>query len=245
MQKKYSRQKIYWNQWFAGLVDADGCLLLNTQGYTCLEITMSSNDEYALQQIKKQFGGSIKLRSKSKAYRYRLHNKLGMINVLQSLNGYCYNSIRLRQLKKLMSHYHLDLIQPYSLNQHNAWFAGFFDGDGTLSYCFKKGWPQLIISVSNKKLIDCEPFQKQFGGSVRLDKRCNTYKWEISKKTEIMFFHDYLNKYPLKSIKKKRVQLIPTFFQLRALQAYNKPSTSLMHKSWVFFEKQWFQFVSF
>lgn len=90
--------------------------------------------------------------------------------------------------------------------------------------------------------MDCEPFQKIFGGSIRLDKRTCTYKWELYKKEDILFFYAYLKKYPLKSIKKQRVQLIPIFFELRALRAYNHSQDSLTYKNWVLFEKQWFRY---
>jgi len=242
MQQKRNDNTKNWNEWFGGLVDADGCLLLSPKGYSSLEITMAMSDEYALQQIKQTLGGSVKVRSKAKAYRYRLHNKVGMLNALTRLNGLCYHSIRFNQFKLLCNHYDLPLLNPCSLTLHTAWFSGFFDGNGTLWYRFKKNWPQLVLSVSNKKALDCEPFQKLFGGSIRLDKRSNTYKWELYKKTDILFFYSYLKKYPLKSIKKERVQLIPMFFKLRALRAYNHSQDSLTYKNWILFEKQWFRY---
>jgi hypothetical protein len=73
MQQKRNDNTKNWNEWFSGLVDADGCLLLSPKGYSSLEITMGIFDEYALQQIKKTLGGSVKLRSKAKAYRYRYY----------------------------------------------------------------------------------------------------------------------------------------------------------------------------
>nr|YP_009367924.1 putative LAGLIDADG homing endonuclease [Hazenia capsulata]ARK14903.1 putative LAGLIDADG homing endonuclease [Hazenia capsulata] len=240
LQKTVQNKHLHWCQWFAGLVDADGCLLLNAKNYSCLEITMGIHDEYALQQIKKKLGGSVKLRTKAKAYRYRLHNKMGMLKALAFLNGHIRNSIRLSQLKKLCNHYNILFIEPSLLTLDNAWFSGFFDGDGTLSFSFKKGWPQLVVSVSNKKAIDCLFFQELFGGSISLDKRCNTHKWQLFKKTDIVFFCNYLKKHSLKSIKKKRIRLTSTFFQLRSLRAYTYSQTSLQYKSWVLFEKQWF-----
>lgn len=58
-QNKTSNTK-NWNEWFSGLIDADGCLLLSSNGYGSLEMTMGIFDEYPLQQIKKTLGGSIK-----------------------------------------------------------------------------------------------------------------------------------------------------------------------------------------
>jgi len=232
-------QDLLWCQWFAGIVDSDGCLLLSPKGYGSLEITMSINDEYALQQIKKRLGGSIKIRSKAKAYRYRLHDKAGILQALNCLNGNIRNSVREVQLKKLCNHYAIVYLQPSELTLDSAWFSGFFDGDGTIGFSFKKGWPQLIISVSNKKAIDLGFFQSCFGGYIRLDKRSNTHKWELYKKEDLLFFYTYLKKHPAKSFKQKRVRLIPTFFKLRSLRAYAQKDT-LAYKNWVYFERQWF-----
>lgn len=42
----------YQNEWFAGLVDSNGSLLISKKGYMSLEITMSIYDEKTLFQIK-------------------------------------------------------------------------------------------------------------------------------------------------------------------------------------------------
>lgn len=129
---------------------------------------------------------------------------------------------------------------PQDLSLDNGWFAGFFDGDGTISYSFKEGWPQLIISVSNKNAIDCEPFKHVFGGVVRLDRRSNTHKWEIYQKEQILAFCNYVKKYPLRSHKKKRFFLISEFFKLRQIRAYASSSNTLTYKAWKLFEQKWF-----
>ncbi len=82
-----------WNQWLAGLIDGDGCLLISKLGYTSCEITMDLKDEYALLQIKQKLGGSIKLRSGSKSIRYRLHHKSGMIELISRINGHIHHSV--------------------------------------------------------------------------------------------------------------------------------------------------------
>ena len=85
-------------QWLAGLIDGDGCFLLSKKGYASLEITMDIKDERALQAVKNVYGGSIKLRSGVSALRYRLHNKKGLLNLINDVNGYIRNPIRLIQL---------------------------------------------------------------------------------------------------------------------------------------------------
>lgn len=74
-------------QWLAGLIDGDGSFLLSKKGYASLEITMDIRDERALTAVKNVYGGSIKLRSGVRALRYRLHNKEGLLNLINDVNG--------------------------------------------------------------------------------------------------------------------------------------------------------------
>ena len=109
-----------------------------------------------LLRIKQKLKGSIKLRTNSKAFWYRLHNKDGIIKALNKLNGLFRNSKRLIKLKNLCQKINIPYKTPIPLtleNVENAWFAVFFDTDGTLGYSFANNWPKLEISVSNKKRI--------------------------------------------------------------------------------------------
>ncbi|XP_073307128.1 cytochrome c oxidase subunit 1-like [Primulina huaijiensis] len=67
-------------EWLAGIIDGDGTIQVSKQGYTSLEITMGLEDLPLLRYIQHMLGGSIKMRSGAKAYRYRLHNKLGFFD---------------------------------------------------------------------------------------------------------------------------------------------------------------------
>jgi hypothetical protein len=58
-----TQSELHWNQWLAGLIDGDGCLLVSKAGYASCEITMGIEDEHALMQIKQKLGGSVKSRS--------------------------------------------------------------------------------------------------------------------------------------------------------------------------------------
>lgn len=57
------------NQWLAGLIDGDGCLLVSkaaaaaAAGYPSCEITVALADERMLRIIQNKLGGSIKPRS--------------------------------------------------------------------------------------------------------------------------------------------------------------------------------------
>ena len=162
-----------------------------------------------------------------------------MIKALNKLNGLCRNSKRIPQLKKLCKKADIEYKNPIPLTLNNGWFSGFFDADGTLSYSFANTWPQLEISVSNKKAIDCEMFKYFFNGNIYLDKRCNIYKWVISSEKDILFFYNYLQKYPLQSYKHFRVLLIPDFLKLRQIRAYDYPKESKTYKNWQTFQDKW------
>jgi len=57
------------NQWLAGLIDGDGCLLVSKAGYSSCEITVALADERMLRIIQNKLGGAIKARSGVKAIR--------------------------------------------------------------------------------------------------------------------------------------------------------------------------------
>lgn len=228
-----------WNIYLAGLIDGDGCLLVSQQGFASLEITMDIYDELALNKIKQKLGGSIKLRSGARAFRYRLHNKAGMLDLINRINGNIRNSKRVPQLKKICALYNILYKEPKPLTIESSWFAGFFDADGTLGYSIKNGAPQLIVSASNKDKVDLEPFREVFGGVVRLDKRSNTWKWDIYSEEAILSFCNYLKKHPLQSHKKKRVFLVKRYYALKACRAYKQEPNTLLHKAWDKFEKDW------
>ena len=139
-------------EWLAGVIDGDGCFLVSKQGYTSLEITTGLEDLFLLRFIQNKLGGSVKMRSGAKAYRYRLHNKEGMINLIQNINGLIRHSTRLTQLHRVCLVLNISVISPISLNKFSGWFPGFFDADGTIGITFINSVPRLRIRVTNKLL---------------------------------------------------------------------------------------------
>lgn len=228
------------NEWLAGLIDGDGYLNVSKEGYTSCEITVALNDEKALQQIKQKFGGSIKLRSGVKAVRYRLHNREGMINLINAVNGNIRNSKRLPQLHKVCSILNIKIIKPIPLKKNNNWFVGFFDADGTINYSFKNGNPQLIISVTNKLLVDVEQYTDFFNGSIYYDKAQNGYyKWSIQSKIDVLNFIDYIKSNPSRTSKFNKLMLTHTYYSLKELKAYKAPIDTPLYKAWLKFEDKW------
>ncbi|RYE16101.1 MAG: hypothetical protein EOP34_00320 [Rickettsiales bacterium] len=104
----------------AGLIDGDGSLLVSKSGYPSCEITMSLQDEHALAIIKQKLGGSIKLRSGVKALRYRLHNKKGMTELINRINGKIRHTSRIKQLELICINLNIKIIYPTVINEING-----------------------------------------------------------------------------------------------------------------------------
>jgi len=230
-----------WNEWLAGLIDGDGCLLVSKTGYTSCEITMGLQDEHALAIIKQRLGGSIKLRSGVKALRYRLHNKKGMIELINRVNGNIRHTSRIKQLESICLTLGIKIKYPETITIENGWFSGFFDADGTITYSsMKNSYPRLTISVTNKLQVDVISFKHIFGGNVYFDKSQNGYyKWSIQGRTDIDFFKAYLLKYPSFSNKKQRLFLTNKYYELVNLKAYSALPNSPLNKAWLIFSNKW------
>lgn len=239
---KQEKNEQSWNQWLAGLIDGDGCLLVSNKGYTSLEITMGILDEHALAIIKQELGGSVKLRSGSRAFRYRLHDRKGMITLIKKINGFIRHPNRVVQLKAVCEKFDFFFKTAPQLTLNDGWFAGFFDADGTIS--IRKGeYPQLTISVSQKTPECLIPFQEIFGGRIGFDKAANVYKWDLDQKEKILFFCNYTKNYPIRSHKKKRLLLINKYFSLRSALPKSKANSynELLktRQAWENFLKDW------
>lgn len=147
------------NEWLAGIIDGDGSFLVSKLGHSCCEITMGENDYHTLMSIKNKLGGSVKLRAGVRAYRYRLHNREGMVNLVNRVNGNIRNSKRVPAFIKVCISLNIPYRPAAALSgTSNAWFSGFFDADGTITAKLDTQSPSITISVSNKEKVDVEPF---------------------------------------------------------------------------------------
>ena len=230
------------NEWLAGLIDGDGSLLVSKAGYTSCEITIDLMNEYTLRFIQNKLSGSVKLRSGVKAIRYRLHNKTGMINLINRINGLIRNTARLKQLHHVCSVLDIKFLSPDILHYRHNWFAGFFDADGTITYSIKGDYsiPQLTISVSNKLLVDVIQFQNIFGGNIYYDRSQNGYyKWSVQKKDLIIIMLDYFKHCPSRTIKSNRLHLVKQYYSLVDIKAYAAPIESAQYKAWLKFNENW------
>jgi ubiquinol-cytochrome c reductase cytochrome b subunit len=122
----FDKKETIFNQWLAGLIDGDGCFLKSKTGYSSCEITVALEDERMLRIIQNKLGGAIKARSGVKAIRWRLHNRPGMLDLVNRINGYIRHNNRLLQLNQVCVALGLQLLSPDTLHKEHGWFAGFF-----------------------------------------------------------------------------------------------------------------------
>lgn len=226
-------------EWLAGLIDGGGCFLLSKKGYGSLEITMDIRDEHCLNQIKQRYGGSIKLRSGSKSIRYRIHHKEGLIKLINGVNGLIRNPIRMEQLERVSKKYNIILIYPKELTRLNGWLAGLIDSDGSIT--INKRDNRLAISIIQKEQEDnILKIKEIYKGKVNIDKSKGiSYKWEITKKEDILSIVEYLKTYPLRSGKLKRKHLITKYYELKSIGANKADKDSKLYKTWEGFIKEW------
>lgn len=146
-------------------------------GYSSCEITVALADERMLRIIQNKLGGSIKPRSGVQAIRWRLHNRTGMLELINRINGYIRHSSRLLQLNRVCTVLNVELLKADTLHNKHGWFAGFFDADGTIGYYLKgnNNQPQLTLSVTNKLYFDVVHFVSYFAGAIYFDKAQNGY----------------------------------------------------------------------
>jgi LAGLIDADG endonuclease len=238
----FGKEENLFNEWLSGLIDGDGSLLINKKGYPSCEITMALSDEYALRYIQNKLGGSIKLRSGTKAIRYRLHNKKGMLELINRINGKIRHTSRLKQLNLLCTILNIEFMIPDRLHDKHGWFSGFFDGDGTITFSLKgiSNNPQLTISVCNKLLIDVSYFKEIFGGNIYFDRSQNGYyKWSIQSKEDVLSFLKYIKICPSRSIKRKRLFLVNQYYELIGMKAYKAEEITVKYKAWKKFIEKW------
>ncbi|KAL6582140.1 cytochrome c oxidase subunit 1 [Orobanche minor] len=202
-------------EWLAGIIDGDGSIQVSQKGYTYLEITMGLEDLPLLRYIQHMLGGSIKMRAGAKAYRYRLHNHLGMIKLMNCIDGHIRHSARLLQLHRVCQVLEIPVILPIPLDAQSNCFAGFFDAGGTISIAMKHGLPQLSIRVTNKLLQDLESYKVVFGGSLYFDSSQNGYyQWSIQSRKDVIMMLSYFKSKTFQSHKSRRFFLIEEYYSM-------------------------------
>jgi hypothetical protein len=199
---------------------------------------MELEDLPCLRYVQNKLGGSIKLRSGAKAYRYRLHNKQGMITLIHCINGYIRHTSRLQQLHRVCQQLSISVIYPKNLDKESSWFAGFFDADGTITLSIKNNYPQLSIRAVNKHLQNIQCFKEVLGGNIYFDSAQNGYyQWSVQSREDIINIIKYFKTNTIRSHKSHRFFLIHDYFVLCDLRAFKPLSNH--HKAWRDFMNKW------
>lgn len=244
--------KDLWNretrEWLAGLIDGDGYFSTSKKGKARFEITMDAMDKKVLYLLKLRYKGSIKEISNRHAIKYKLENVKGLKSLINDVNGLIRNPIRLLQMSKVCKLFDLNLESYSDLTFNNGWFSGFIDSDGSISYNKDLNGPVISITQKNKYLLD--PLIRIYGGRVRISRRNKeAFEYIIQRKSELFNLIDkYFSKYPLRTKKMKRVNLIKQIFLLKYPEGEPKPENDSqdgwaerLHK-WAEFTDRWEKF---
>ena len=229
-------KELPFKQWLAGLIDGDGYFILTKKGYTSFELTMDVRDKNTLYEIKQKYGGSIKPISNANALRYKLRHKKGLIFLINDVNGHLRNPTRLLQMNKLCVKYNINLKYPEPLTFNNGWLSGFIDSNGSIYFNEESGQVFLSITQKNKHLLD--PLINLYSGRVDIiSPKIEAFKYIVYRKLELFNLIDnYFNKYPLKTKKMNRINLIKQFYILRV---YIKSKDINEFNEWIIFKDKW------
>jgi hypothetical protein len=194
---------------------------------------MDAKDKKVLSEIQDIYGGIIKPISNAHSLKYKLRNKEGLIRLINDINGLIRNPTRLLQMNKLCRKYRIELIYPHPLTFHDGWFSGFIDSEGSIYY--DEYLNKVLISVSQKNNYLLQPLIGLYGGRIEIsNNNKESFKYVIFRKEQIIkFITKYLYKYPLKTQKMKRVNLIKEFYLVK-LSEHNKDIVKL--NEWVKFK---------
>jgi hypothetical protein len=232
-------------QWFAGLTDGDGYIYVNKKGYVGFELTLHSHDEKVLRIIQNKFSGNVHARGGLKAVRYRTQRQDVIYKIIQCLNGFVINNIRLVQLHKACLALNIPIKDPIIPDINSAYISGLFDSDGCINI-YKSNYQdkfrfQLTISISNKSRSNIEFLLNVIGGNIYFDKSFNGhYIWKANSKFLHLNLYNYFFKFTPKTIKSHRTFLIKEFHELNNRKVYlDNNKSSINYKTWNNFINRW------
>lgn len=223
-------------EWLAGAIDGDGYFNLSKGGTARFTITMDIRDKKALYEIKHKLGGSIYTIANANALRYQLSHKKGLMVLLNGVNGLIRNPVRMLQMNKLCVKYGIELIYPKALTFNNGWLSGFIDSDGSVYFNEQSG--QVFISATQKNKYLLEPLLSIYSGRIDiLSPKIEAFKFIIYRKNELFNLVDnYFTKYPLKTKKNSRINLLKQFYLLRT---YRNSKDISKFNQWISFKEKW------
>lgn len=200
---------------------------------------MELRDVACLNKILERYGGYIKETPHANAIRFRLHNKAGIEQVINDVNGLIQNPVRIAQLEQVCSLYNVQVLQPVKVEYSSAYLSGLFDTDGSVYY--NKLSMQVFITVSQKDRYLLDLLATVWGGVVRSSNANGTaFKWTVSKKSDVLDLIDnYFHWNNCLSAKQQKLGLVKQFYYLSSIGALKAPIDSVLGKSFVSFVESW------
>ena len=193
----------FFSHWLAGIIDGDGSLLVSRAGYSSCEITVGEKEWQILHKIKRQLGGAIAKRKGVGALRWRLHNKKGMLALVNVINGKCLLKARQEQLEKVCAVLGVNCLPPAGFSPKNGWCAGFFEAEGY--FHVNSTTLQCSVTLSQKNPLLLREICKFLPAPLFYDKSWNGWLYAASSLADISCWLLYFSKFPLCSW--KQIQL--------------------------------------
>lgn len=182
--------------WLAGLIDGDGCISISKAGHISCDIVLHKKEVSALYWIKSILGGSVSQKTDN-SYRWRLHNKAGITNLINRINGKLLTEGKKLKLGAVCELYNLEVKETSADLSTNSWFSGFFDAEGTINYHTKRNQPNISVSQKTRGVLDI--INSFFGGNVYFDKSWEGFTLYISKTSDIKNLLEYFEKFKVKN----------------------------------------------
>jgi hypothetical protein len=203
--------------WCAGVIDGDGCFLLSKSKAPSCEITVGEGEEDILFKIKERLGGAISHRISTRAYRWRLHNLVGMAHLLSLVYNRCRLPIRVTQCERVAQQIKESsflkkrgvVINFSPLKERkirgNGWLAGFFDAEGYFHVNTSTLQGSITLFQKTPELL--QEIREELGGRVYFDTCWNGYLYAASYAEDCERWFSYFKQYPPRS-KKKSAKLV-------------------------------------
>ena len=204
LKKQKDLQNFYY--WLAGLIDGDGCYVLDKGKYPFIDVSAHTVDIKNLYHIKRKFGGSVKAVKNEKCVRYNLYEKKRIIHFIHSINGKHRLPKRINQFTKCYKNFNSRIDNLFLFREPNkiplnktAWLCGFFEADGGFAIN-KNDFNQriTITQIDKRVLIDIPQY---LGGTISKNNSNNRYQYQCASKEDLKKWFKYFQQFPLKGSK--------------------------------------------
>jgi hypothetical protein len=192
--------------YLAGLIEGDGHFGVFNQ----IVISFHLKDIRLAYWIKSMIGyGKVRLVPGKQAVSFYVGNRLGVLKVLNLINGKLRTSYKYNQLLSNFSSSYTHNLLPLDTSPlvSNAWFAGFIDADGSFQikviHRVNRLLPEvrLMLQIDQKSAQILELIKLEFGGYLGYRKTQDTYYYHSVSFSVAYRFIIYLRSYHLLSYK--------------------------------------------